>query len=100
MSKEWTIPGRNCAAKNGQSLNGALDFSFDTYGVWQRPADSHFRWHAIRSLLALDLSDVAIARVAHRAETEFVGAPVGIMDQMVCALGRPGFAFFLDTATL
>lgn len=55
---------------------------------------------AIRSLLALDLSDIAIARVAHCGETEFVGAPVGIMDQMVCALGRPGCAFFLDTATL
>jgi galactokinase len=55
---------------------------------------------AVRSLLALDLTDVALAKLAHRAETEFVGAPVGIMDQMVCALGRPGFAFFLDAATL
>jgi galactokinase len=55
---------------------------------------------AIRTLATLDLSDIAIARLAHRAETEFVGAPVGIMDQMVCALGQPRFAFFLDTATL
>jgi galactokinase len=55
---------------------------------------------AIRNLLRLDLSDVDMAKVAHRAETEFVGAPVGMMDQMVCALGRPGAAFFLDTATL
>ena len=55
---------------------------------------------AIRNLVALDLPDVVIARLAHRAETEFVGAPVGMMDQMVCALGQSGFAFFLDTATM
>ena len=52
-----------------------------------------------RSLLHLDLPDARIADLAHRAESEWVGAPVGIMDQMVCALGRPGSAFFLDTAT-
>jgi galactokinase len=55
---------------------------------------------ALRNALRLDLSDDDVAQLAHRAETEFVGAPVGIMDQMVCALGRPGCAFFLDTATL
>jgi galactokinase len=53
-----------------------------------------------RSLLHRDVPDETIARLAHRAETEWVGAPVGVMDQMVCALGRRGFAFFLDTATL
>ncbi|ALA59234.1 galactokinase [Nitrospira moscoviensis] len=56
--------------------------------------------HAMRNALRLDVSDADVARLAHLAETEFVGAPVGIMDQMVCALGRPGSAFFLDTATL
>jgi galactokinase len=53
----------------------------------------------IRTAMHLELSDIAIAHLAHQAETEFVRAPVGMMDQMVCALGHPGSAFFLDTAT-
>jgi galactokinase len=54
----------------------------------------------LRHAMALELADEALATLAHRAETEFVGAPVGIMDHMVCSLGRPHEAFFLDTATL
>ncbi len=54
----------------------------------------------MRDLLHLILSDRDIAILAHRAETDFVGAPVGIMDQMVCALGKPSAGFFLDTAKL
>jgi galactokinase len=50
-------------------------------------------------LLALDLDDIQLAMLAQKAETEFVGAPVGIMDQMVCSLGRTGSALFLDTRT-
>ena len=54
---------------------------------------------AIRSAHALPLSDLELAQVAHRAETDFVGAPVGIMDQMVCSLGDRTTALFLDAAT-
>ncbi|OQW37346.1 MAG: hypothetical protein A4E19_13715 [Nitrospira sp. SG-bin1] len=54
----------------------------------------------LRKALGLEFTDEALATVAHRAETEFVGAPVGIMDHMVCSLGRPHEAFFLDAATL
>jgi galactokinase len=53
-----------------------------------------------RLMLALDLDDVQLARFAHTVETDFVGAPVGIMDQMVCSVGRDGEAVFLDTRTL
>ena len=53
----------------------------------------------LRSLTSLDLSDLEIAMLAHTAETEFVGAPVGVMDQMVCSLGKEGYAFFLDAAS-
>lgn len=55
---------------------------------------------AIRNVLRIALDDVAIAQLAHRAETTLVGAPVGIMDQMVCSLGRPGYALLIDTRTL
>ena len=54
---------------------------------------------ALRKRFQLGLDDVEIAMVAHRAETEFVGAPVGIMDQMVCSLGELSTALFLDTRT-
>jgi galactokinase len=52
---------------------------------------------AVREAFALDFDDVAVAAFAHRAEYSLVGAPVGIMDQMVCSVGPPGFALFIDT---
>jgi galactokinase len=55
---------------------------------------------ALRQANSLALDDVALARVAQAAETEFVGAPIGIMDQMACSVGRAGEALFLDTRTL
>ncbi len=55
---------------------------------------------ALRALCVLPLDDVALARAAQRVETDFVGAPVGIMDQMACSLGRDGEALFIDTSTL
>ncbi|MBV6522762.1 MAG: Galactokinase [Gemmatimonadaceae bacterium] len=36
-----------------------------------------------------------LARVAHRAETEFVGVPCGIMDQYVSSLAREGHALLV-----
>jgi len=54
---------------------------------------------ALRELLDLTLDDTTIARLAQAAETDFVGAPVGIMDQMAVSLGREGEALFIDTRT-
>ncbi len=51
----------------------------------------------LRALQGFALDDHGVARLAQRVETEFVGAPVGIMDQMACSLGRPGEALFIDT---
>lgn len=55
---------------------------------------------ALRELSALEYDDRSLARIAHRAETEFVGAPVGVMDQMICSLGEDGSALLIDTRTL
>jgi galactokinase len=55
---------------------------------------------ALRTLFAFPMDDVELARVAQRAEIEFVGAPVGIMDQMACSLADTTAALFLDTRTL
>ena len=54
----------------------------------------------LRALQDLPIDDHAIARLAQRVETDFVGAPVGIMDQMACSLGRPGEALFVDTRAI
>jgi len=55
---------------------------------------------ALRAAFSLELDDVQLALLAHRAETDFVGAPVGIMDQMACSLAEERTALFLDTRSL
>jgi galactokinase len=55
---------------------------------------------AMRTAFQLSISDVVLARMAQRAEVEFVGAPVGIMDQMACSLAGERDALFLDTRSL
>lgn len=54
----------------------------------------------LRKLFSLAFDDDVLAALAHRAETEFVGAPVGIMDQLACSRGREGEALFIDTRSL
>jgi galactokinase len=55
---------------------------------------------ALRAAFALDLDDLDLARTGQRAENEFVGARVGIMDQMAASLADEGSALFLDTRSL
>ncbi len=55
---------------------------------------------ALRRLLEFELDDTALARAAHAVETDFVGVPVGVMDQMAASLGRDDEALFIDTLTL
>jgi galactokinase len=55
---------------------------------------------AVREAFTLRVSDVDLAKAARRAENEFVGAPVGIMDQMACSLADGASALFLDTRSL
>jgi len=55
---------------------------------------------ALRERFQLALDDVALARLAQRAENEFVGARVGVMDPMASSLGRAGQALLLRTKDL
>jgi galactokinase len=55
---------------------------------------------ALRAAFAIDIDDVTLALTAHRAEHDFVGARVGVMDQMVASLGTPGHALLLDARSL
>lgn len=55
---------------------------------------------AARQAAAADLSDKDIAVAARRVETDYIGVPVGIMDQMAVAIAQPGQAIALDTSNL
>lgn len=55
---------------------------------------------ATDDLLGLGFSRGEMARIARRAENEFVGVPSGIMDQSASLLGRPGHALLLDCRRL
>ena len=55
---------------------------------------------ALRTALAVPLYDVALALLAHRAEHDFVGARVGVMDQMAASLADTRTALFLDARSL
>jgi galactokinase len=70
---------------SGLSSSAALEISF---------------LKALREAFNLPLEDVELARIGQRIENEFVGARVGIMDQMACSLATAGEALFLDTQSL
>jgi galactokinase len=55
---------------------------------------------ALRIAFHLALDDLAIARLGQRAENEFVGARVGIMDPMAASLADEHTALFLDARSL
>jgi|SoiMethySBSTD1v2_1073268.scaffolds.fasta_scaffold519490_1 galactokinase len=51
---------------------------------------------AVCAIAGLGLAPIDVARLAHRAETGFVGVKCGIMDQFASALGKAGHALWLD----
>jgi galactokinase len=55
---------------------------------------------ALRELMSWRIEDVELAHLAQAIENDFVGARVGIMDQMACTFCQFGEALFLDTQTL
>lgn len=55
---------------------------------------------AVRELFGWTLDDLDLAGLAQRAEVEFVGAPVGVMDPLACSIGRTETALFIDTQSL
>lgn len=55
---------------------------------------------ALRSAFALGFDDVELAQLGRAAETDFVGAPIGIMDEMAASLATTDAALFLDTRSL
>jgi galactokinase len=91
-------------AAHGYALSGFnLDIRSDVpvgSGLSSSAALSVAALRAMRTAFDLQLSDVDLARLAQQSEVEFVGAPVGIMDQMACSLAQEREALFLDTRSL
>ncbi|GAB2979054.1 galactokinase [Saccharothrix stipae] len=55
---------------------------------------------AVTELSGVPLDRRTLARIAQRAENEFVGMPCGIMDQSASLLARERHALLLDTRTM
>ena len=55
---------------------------------------------ALRSLLAVELDDVALALIAQQAEIQYAGVNCGVMDQMASSLADEDNMLFLDARTL
>jgi galactokinase len=91
-------------AKAGHSLSGFevwIDSSVPTgSGLSSSAALEISLLKALKQAFELPLTDAEMALVGQKIENEFVGANVGIMDQMACALANFGEALFLDTKTL
>ena len=51
---------------------------------------------SLSALFDLALDDARLAQLAHHAETEFVGARAGMLDQLASVYGRPSDALFID----
>ncbi len=55
---------------------------------------------AFAAAASLDWSPAQMARLAQRAENEWVGVNCGIMDQLICAAGEKDHALLIDCRTL
>ncbi|HZQ20297.1 MAG TPA: galactokinase [Terriglobales bacterium] len=55
---------------------------------------------ALLSLAGSELPPKIIAKLCQKAENEFIGARVGIMDQFVSCMGQEGYAVLLDCRSL
>ena len=55
---------------------------------------------ALRTLLAVDLDDVRLARLAQRAEVDYAHVNCGIMDQMAASLADQRHMLFIDARSL
>jgi len=54
----------------------------------------------LREAFGHGYDDLTLALIGQKVETDFVGAPVGVMDPMVCSLGDTEHALFIDARTL
>jgi galactokinase len=97
--KGMTVALREAGALRGFSLRIESDVPVGG-GLASSAALEIAVGRALRDAFDLAIDDIALALAARRAENDFVGAPVGIMDQMACSLASENTALFLDTRSL
>ncbi len=54
----------------------------------------------LSALFGIDLPGVALAKMAQKAENDYVGVQCGLMDQFISVFGKKDTALFLDCETL
>jgi galactokinase len=99
------VQGATWVLERDRYLLTGFDATIDTAlppggGVSSSAALSVALLRALSALNQLKLSALEIAHLAHKVETDFVGAPVGIMDPMACSLCHANEVLFLDTRSL
>lgn len=83
LRSQGSLPGCDLVLESSLPLGAGLSSSAAlTVGVVSALAD----------LAGLDLDPLTAARLAQRAENDFVGAPTGLMDQLAVTFGREGQA--------
>ena len=87
----WPVTGFELALASDVPVGGGLSSSAALEVAILRALRAAFEWKA---------DDVSLAQAARAAENGFVGAPVGIMDQMAASLAGTDAALFLDTRSL
>lgn len=85
------ISGFNCALKSNVPIGSGLSSSAALEVAVLK---------GLKELFNLKVDPVEIAKLGQRVENDFVGARIGIMDQMVASLGTMGEALFIDTKDL
>lgn len=85
------ISGFNCALQSNVPIGSGLSSSAALEVAVLK---------GLTQLFKIKISPVEIAKLGQRVENDFVGARIGIMDQMVASLGTMGEALFIDTRDL
>ena len=90
---------------DGMPVDEGMDFVFfgnipNSSGLSSSASIEVLTAFAARELFGFSMDFVEIAKLAQRAENQFIGVNCGIMDQFAIAMGKKDNAIFLDTADL
>ena len=91
--------------EEGMPVDEGMDFVFfgnipNSSGLSSSASIEVLTAFAARELFGFSMDFVEIAKLAQRAENQFIGVNCGIMDQFAIAMGKKDNAIFLDTADL
>lgn len=106
--KDWANYPMGVIAKlreAGFVIDEGMDFVFygnipNSSGLSSSASIEVLTAFAVREMFGFSLDFVEMAKLAQRAENEFIGVNCGIMDQFAIAMGKKDSAIFLDTSDL